>query len=262
MEHFRTLYRMVDANRLSWTRDFANLERMSIPKNKKEITSRLNLNIPYYSSNYLELCYVVTLPFLLFHDIYFFIFLLLTCITVHSVVSNTCDGEPTKCDIHQIIRSISPQQPDAPKSFPKADSSSFDQPSEEGKTDRAYSQYAILLGREVRYHKIVHVELGVLLALLFFFHGFRTLYTVFFLNLLIVVPHALLRNVTYFDDEDMEKLRPKIVQYIIIIGVLVLLYLEGDTTSLEEDANKKYAEEYRARLKELRANKSRGNGKK
>ncbi|RNF04445.1 putative RAB-interacting protein [Trypanosoma rangeli] len=82
-------------------------------------------------------------------------------------------------------------------------------------------------GFSVLYRRLADIFLVVLLLLFLFWDGLRTLGLVLLINSVLVLPHAVLRRPTYFDDEELEKLRPKMVQYIIILVLLLLAYLEG-----------------------------------
>lgn len=92
-------------------------------------------------------------------------------------------------------------------------------------------------------HFLVLLWIGVL----FFADGFRAGFIVIFLNCIVVFPHALLRNPTVFDDEEMEKLRPKLLDYLLSAAFVLLSYLEGDTGGAE-DENRRRAREERERI--------------
>ncbi|KEG12106.1 putative RAB-interacting protein [Trypanosoma grayi] len=81
-------------------------------------------------------------------------------------------------------------------------------------------------GVSILYQNLVDVYIIILWILFFFRDGLRTLGLVLLLNSILILPHALWRRPTYFDDEELEKLRPKTVQYIITLVLLVLAYLE------------------------------------
>ncbi|RNF21263.1 putative RAB-interacting protein [Trypanosoma conorhini] len=91
-------------------------------------------------------------------------------------------------------------------------------------------------GFSVLYRRLADVFLVVLLLLFLFGDGLRTMGAVLFITGVLVLPHAVLRRPTYFDDEELEKLRPKMVQYIIIFVLLLLAYLEGK----ESDGGRSY----------------------
>ncbi|KAK7197883.1 PRA1 family protein [Novymonas esmeraldas] len=210
MGHLRHVYTMIEEDRLPWSTDFADLHKMRLPRKAREIASRLNLNIPYYSSNYIELCYAATLPFLLLYNTPFFAVTFLTMMMVHSVRMRK-------------------------------------------KNTRVYGEYADLLGRQISYRKLGHLLVCAFVMLFMFFNGLRTLFWVVLLNSCIVVPHALMRKPTYFDDEDLEKCRPKMGQYAICLVILALAYLEGDICEDEEAESRRAVELERKRLAKVLA---------
>lgn len=95
-----------------------------------------------------------------------------------------------------------------------------------------------------------HLFLLAWLIILFFFKGARTGFYVFLLNFLVVIPHALVRNPTFFDDEELEKLRPKLFTFILMLFFVLLSYLEGDVSG-PEDENARRAEQERKQIKAL-----------
>ncbi|KAG5469074.1 hypothetical protein LSCM4_02470 [Leishmania orientalis] len=206
----RYVYKKIEADRLPWMTDFADMEKMELPRKAKEIAGRLNLNIPYYFSNYLEIFYVVTMPLLLVYNIPFFVVTFLTVVLIHSIrmrKKSTC----------------------------------------------VYGDGVVVLGRSIGYRKLGHLLLLALAVLFLFFHGLRTLLWVLLLNFCVIVPHALMRKPTYFDDEDLEKCRPKLGQYAICLAILVLAYLEGDACDDEEAENRRAVERERRRLAQVLA---------
>ncbi|KAF8297482.1 hypothetical protein TcYC6_0078780 [Trypanosoma cruzi] len=81
-------------------------------------------------------------------------------------------------------------------------------------------------GISVHYQRLADIYFIALLLLFVFGHGLRTVGLVLLINTVLIIPHALLRRPTYFDDEELEKMRPKVVQYIITLVLLLLAYLE------------------------------------
>lgn len=100
-----------------------------------------------------------------------------------------------------------------------------------------------LLGYDVRVSHFGHFFLLLWLIVFLFFNGCKTACYLFLLNFLVVVPHALLRTPTLFDDEEMEKLRPKLINYVLMAVLLFLVYLEGDIDGPEEENLRRSAEE-------------------
>lgn len=209
-EFLRHLYRCMEEDRLPWKTDFADLNKMRPPRKLKEVAGRLNLNIPYYLSNYVELFHVITMPFLLLYNTPFFLVTLLAVLMIHSV----------------RLRK---------------------------RNTRVYGDAAMVLGRPVSYRTLGHVLLIALVLLFIFFNGLRTMMWVTVLNVCFVVPHALLRKPTYFDDEDLEKCRPKMGQYAICLVILALAYLEGDPCEDEEAESRRAVERERKRLAQVLA---------
>ncbi|CAG9580731.1 conserved hypothetical protein [Leishmania major strain Friedlin] len=196
---------MIENDRLPWMTDFADIHKMELPRKAKEIAWRLNLNIPYYSSNYIEIFYVVTMPLLFMCNTPFFVVTLLAILIIHSIQKH-------KKKMHE------------------------------------YGDSVVLLGRRIRYRQLGHLLVFALVMLLIFFKGLRTLLWVLLLNVCIIVPHALIRKPTYFDDEDLEKCRPKMVQYAICLVILVLAYLEGDLSADEVAESRRAVERERKRV--------------
>lgn len=178
------LWESLEEDRLPWTNDFLDLRKMRRPKNKKEALSRLNLNIPYYASNYVEIFYAITLPFLFLYNLPFFIVVVTTCVLIHSI-------------------------------------------SMRRKELQHYDKKATVFGHEIPYHTLGHTLLLCQVILFVFFNGLNTVVLVLVLNGCVIIPHALLRRTTFFDDEDMEKCRPKLGQYALSLLFLTLCYLEG-----------------------------------
>lgn len=212
----RQLWKTIDEDRLPWKRDFMDLRKMRMPRNAKEALGRLSLNIPYYASNYLVICYLFTLSFLFFYDTMFFAVMVAGCVLVHSIA----------------IRR---------------------------KHTNLYGNSVTVFKVEVPYRTCAHLLVGAGVLLFMFFDGLRTLLVVIALNTLLVVPHALLRRTTYFDDEDMEKTRPKLFQYFVALVLLILAYLEGDreewhSTDPTLNENARMAREERIRLGILERN--------
>ncbi|ESS65485.1 hypothetical protein TCDM_06078 [Trypanosoma cruzi Dm28c] len=81
-------------------------------------------------------------------------------------------------------------------------------------------------GISVHYQRLADIYFIALLLLFVFGNGLRTVGLVLLINTVLIIPHALLRRPTYFDDEELEKMRPKVVQYIITLVLLLLAYLE------------------------------------
>ncbi|SYZ69116.1 PRA1_family_protein [Leishmania braziliensis MHOM/BR/75/M2904] len=209
LRYLRHLYKTVEEDRLPWMTDFADIQKMGRPRKIKEIAGRLNLNIPYYSSNYVEIFYAVTMPLLLLYNKPFFIVTFLTIVVIHSI------------RMHK-------------------------------KKTHTYGDSVVVLGRPISYRNLGHLLVFALVMLLFF-NGLRTLMWVLLLNFCIIVPHALIRKPTYFDDEDLEKCRPKMAQYAICLIILVLAYLEGDTSHDEEAENRRAVERERKRMAQVLA---------
>lgn len=184
----------VEEDRLPWATDFFDMKKMRRPRNGAEAVSRLNLNIPYYAANYLEICYAVTFPFLFFYNWPFFVVLVTSCVLVHSI-------EMRKQQTH------------------------------------SYGTAAAVFGRRVGYHTLGHLLLGCCVILFAFFGGLKTVSLVLLLTGGIVIPHALLRRTTFFDDEEMEKCRPKLLQYALTIVFLALCYLEGAPAAPDPASN-------------------------
>ncbi|GET91903.1 hypothetical protein, conserved [Leishmania tarentolae] len=198
-------HNMIENGCLPWTTDFADMHKMELPRKAKEIVWRLNLNIPYYSSNYIEIFYVVTMPLLFVYNTPFCI------VTFLAIV---------------IINSIRTQK----------------------KKTHEYGDGVVVLGRQIRYRILGHLLVCALAVLFIFFNGLRTLLWVILLNTCIIVPHALMRKPTYFDDEDLEKCRPKMVQYAICLVIMVLAYLEGDLCADETAESRRAVEQERKRV--------------
>lgn len=206
----RHFYKMIKDDRLPWMTDFADIHKMELPRKAKEIAWRLNLNIPYYSSNYIEIFYVVTMPLLFVYNTPFFVVTFLAIVIIHSI------------RMHK-------------------------------KKTHEYGDSIVMLGRRIRYRKLGHLLVFAMVMLLMFFDGLRTLMWVLLLNVCIIVPHALLRKPTYFDDEDLEKCRPKMVQYAICLVILVLAYLEGDLCADEAAESRRAVERERKRVAQAMA---------
>lgn len=90
---------------------------------------------------------------------------------------------------------------------------------------------------------IGHFLILLWLVVVFFADGFRAGFIVIFLNCIVVFPHALLRNPTVFDDEEMEKLRPKLLDYLLSAAFVLLSYLEGDIGGTEGENGRRAREE-------------------
>lgn len=108
--------------------------------------------------------------------------------------------------------------------------------------------YIKFMRYNVRFVYVGHLFVLSWIVILLFFNGARTALYVTLANLAVVVPHALLRRPTFFDDEEMEKLRPKMVNYILMMVFILLSYLEGDISG-PEDENLRRSEEERKRIK-------------
>lgn len=196
----RQFWNSVEDDRLPWRSDFMDPKKLSFPS-KKDIKPRLNLNLPYYASNYIELNYMLCMPMLLILNPAFFFVAALACLAMHSIAIRK------KC------------------------------------TD-AYGGEFAFLGRVIPYKVLGHVMVVTLIILLLFFNGFRSLGHIILFNCCTVVPHALLRNVTYFDDEELEKCRPKLFQYLLILVFLLLSYIEGASEyNIEEESARMVARE-------------------
>lgn len=206
----KLLHSAVDEDCLPWLTDFADLHKMRLPKKPKEIGGRLNLNIPYYSSNYIEIFYVLTFPFLLFYNPLFFVVLLLACFFIQSTVMRK-------------------------------------------KVTQRYGAAVIVLGRKLPYRILGHIFVCTTVVLSMFFNGLATFGWVLLINLSVVIPHAILRKPTYFDDEDLEKCRPKLVQYALMLLFLGLAYLEGDCSDADELENVRAVAREKKRLKRVLA---------
>ncbi|ORC90614.1 putative RAB-interacting protein [Trypanosoma theileri] len=89
-----------------------------------------------------------------------------------------------------------------------------------------FAAHISISGICVSYKRIVDLYIIILLGLFLFWDGLRTVGIVLLINGLVILPHAVWRRPTYFDDEELEKLRPKMVQYIISLILLILVYLE------------------------------------
>jgi PRA1 family protein 1 len=203
--HLCHLFRAIEEDRLPWRADFADVHKMRFPHKLKEIAGRLNLNIPYYSANYIEVFYVVTMPFLLFYNTPFFLVTLLTMVLIHSVTLRR-------------------------------------------KNTRVYGESVTVLGWSISYRNLAHILLFAFVVLFMFFNGLKTMLWVFALNLSVIVPHAMIRKPTYFDDEDLEKCRPKLGQYAIVLLLLALNYLEGDVSDNDETMSRRLIEQEKKRL--------------
>ncbi|KPI85020.1 hypothetical protein ABL78_5929 [Leptomonas seymouri] len=203
--HLRYLYETIEADRLPWRTDFADMQKMRLPRSAKEMVGRLNLNIPYYSSNYIEVSYAVTMPFLLVYNIPFFLVTFLTLAMIHSI---------------RFRR----------------------------RNTRVYGESVTVLGRPISYRNLAHILLFAFAMLFMFFSGLKTMIWAIVLNLCIIVPHAAIRKPTYFDDEELEKCRPKLVQYGIILVLLALDYLEGDVRENDETMSRRLVEQEKKRL--------------
>lgn len=103
-------------------------------------------------------------------------------------------------------------------------------------------------GYEIPISYFGHCFVVLWLIVTLFFDGLKTAFLTIVLNVVLVVPHALLRSPTFFDDEELEKLRPKLANYILMLGCLFLLYLEGDY-GVPEDENLRRSAEERERIK-------------
>ncbi|TPP53716.1 PRA1 family protein [Leishmania donovani] len=210
VQHLRNFYKMIEDDRLPWMTDFADIHKMELPRKAKEIAWRLNLNIPYYSSNYIEIFYVVTMPLLFVCNTPFFVVTFLAIVIIHSI------------RMHK-------------------------------KKTHEYGDSVVVLGQQIRYRQLGHLLVFAFVMLLMFFNGLRTLLWVLLLNVCIIVPHALMRKPTYFDDEDLEKCRPKMVQYAICLVILVLAYLEGDLCADEAAESRRAVERERKRVAQAMA---------
>ncbi|KAG5495122.1 hypothetical protein JKF63_02175 [Porcisia hertigi] len=208
VRNLRYIYKTMEEDRLPWMTDFADIHKMRLPRRGREIAGRLNLNIPYYHSNYREISYLITMPLLLVYNLPFFIVTLLTVSMVHHIRLQK-------------------------------------------RRMRTYGNGVVVLGRLIRYRKLGHALLIAVAILLLFFDGLQTLLWVLLLNLCIIVPHALIRKPTYFDDEDLEKCRPKLGQYAICLVVLVLAYLEGDPCDDEAAENRRVVQQERKRMAQV-----------
>lgn len=203
--HLTYVMSFIRENELSWRDDFLLFHMMSIPKSS-ELFMRLNLNVPYYIFNYIQLMFLVTFPMLLWYNIPYLLILAANVWCSFLIVHD---------------------------SFAKT-----------GKK-RGYIQ---VLQYNVRFLYFGHFFLAAWVFILVFFNGVKTSLYVTLVNLAVVIPHALLRRPTFFDDEEMEKLRPKMVNYVLMLLFILLSYLEGDITGPEEE-NLKRSEEERKRIK-------------
>nr|CCC52144.1 putative RAB-interacting protein [Trypanosoma vivax Y486] len=61
-----------------------------------------------------------------------------------------------------------------------------------------------------------------------------TLVTFFATSVVLIITHAVCRRPTYFDDEELEKLRPKSVQYLLMGCLMFLCLLEGGDKGVVE----------------------------
>ncbi|KPA81189.1 hypothetical protein ABB37_04527 [Leptomonas pyrrhocoris] len=205
VSHLKHLYETIEEDRLPWKTDFADAQKMGFPRKVKEVAGRLNLNIPYYSSNYVEVFYVVTMPFLLVFNTPFFLVTFLTMAMIHSVALRR-------------------------------------------RNTQVYGESVTVLGRPISYRNLAHVLLFAFVMLFMFFNGLKTMMWVIVLNLCVIVPHAVLRKPTYFDDEELEKCRPKLIQYGIVLLLLGLDYLEGDVSDNDETMSRRLVEREKKRL--------------
>lgn len=203
--HLRHLFRTVEEDRLPWKTDFADLHKMCFPCKMKELAGRINLNIPYYSSNYIEVFYVVTMPFLFLYNTPFFLVTFVTMVLIHSIALRR-------------------------------------------KNTQVYGESVTVLGRPISYRNLAHIILFAFAMLFMFFNGLETLLWTIALNVCIIVPHAAIRKPTYFNDEDMEKCRPKLGQYGIVLLLLALDYLEGDVRDDDETMSRLLVEAEKKRL--------------
>ncbi|CCW66243.1 unnamed protein product [Phytomonas sp. Hart1] len=204
------MYKNVDNERLPWKSDFMNLDRMSMPANSKEMLSRINLNIPYYALNYMELSCVITLPFLYFYNFPYFVVYSITCMLLYSVLVNGIESSQSH-------------------------------------------NYVCFCGLQISYHNLGHSLLFAYGVIFIFSEGVKTWLLVTLMNLFIIIPHALWRTPTYFDDEKLEKCRPRLVRNALMLLMLFLVYLEGDLLSPEDEMrsneNLRNAEKERERLR-------------
>lgn len=203
--HLKHVFRIIEEDRLPWKADFVDVHKLRLPRKMKEVAGRLNLNIPYYASNYVEVFYVVTMPFLFFYNTPFFLVTFATMVMIHSVTLRR-------------------------------------------KNTQVYGESVTIFGRPVTYRNLAHVLLFAFAMLFMFFNGLRTLVWVLVLNTCVIVPHAVIRKPTYFDDEELEKCRPKLAQYAIVLLLLALDYLEGDVGDNDDTESKRLIERERKRL--------------
>eukprot|EP00796_Vickermania_ingenoplastis_P004457 gene4457-3252_t len=196
---------MLDQNHLSWRDDFFFFHAMSVPK-KSQIFMRLNLNIPYYFYNYMQLTILATVPMLLLYNIPFLLLLASNCLCIYAIVRDAFTNDAKRTGVLTVC------------------------------------------GHKIRVSYCVHFFLFLWLIIILFFNGVRTFFYVMVLNGIVVIPHALVRNPTFFDDEEMEKLRPKLINYLLMLVFVTLLYLEGDISG-PEDENLRRSEQERERIK-------------
>lgn len=203
--HLKHVFKIIEEDRLPWQADFADIHKLRLPRKMKEVAGRLNLNIPYYASNYVEVFYVVTMPFLFVYNTPFFLVTFVTMVMIHSVTMRR-------------------------------------------KNTQVYGESVTVLGRPITYRNLAHILLFAFAMLFMFFNGLRTLMWVVVLNVCVIVPHAVIRKPTYFDDEELEKCRPKLAQYAIVLLLLALDYLEGDVGDNDDTESRRLVERERKRL--------------
>lgn len=198
----------LEQNRLSWRDDFFFFSAMSLPRSS-ELFLRINLNVPYYFYNYLQVMLMVLVPFLLIYSIPFLLLASVNCFVLYRTLLNAMTkDEKVK---HEVVLPFFPY---------------------------------------IRLSHRGHFFVLAWLLLFLFAGGVKTMIYVGFLIGLIVMPHALLRTPVFFDDEEMEKLRPKLLDYVLMLVFLGLSYLEGDVSGPELENNQR-AEKERAKIKEL-----------
>lgn len=180
---------------MPWFTDFGDPNKMRLPLSTKEALSRINLNFPYYATNYLHIFYLVTVPFLLMYNWPFLVVFVTFAVVGHMIALQKR---------HQQI----------------------------------YGSEVVLLGRCLRYRTLGHAALTIIIVLILFSDVLRTVLCVLLLNAIVIVPHAMCRISTNFDDEDLEKLRPRLTLYALSLFFVALAYLEGDINAPENEGKR------------------------
>lgn len=102
--------------------------------------------------------------------------------------------------------------------------------------------------RRVTYRTLAHCFFAAYLFLFAFRQGAVTFILMCVLVNCIIIPHAVCRRPTFFDEEDLEKCRPMLVKYAGLLLVLLLAYIEGETAEDEFAENEKVVAKERERI--------------